>query len=205
MSTLQFTLPYFFDTLENENIVRSGMMSLNQWFDKGISPEEYMSNLDDHKDNFAHVYDEFVVPDSEAVEAIKGKNLRVLALAEVWCGHCMFCVPILLRLAERTGMPVSMLPRDENLELMDQYLTNDKRIIPIFIFIDEDGNEVATWGPMAETTRQYVDEMKKDLPAKEADDYEEKFKTMIKETSKVFTENSEIHTGTYESIVNTLS
>src|SRR5699024_12202201 len=97
-------------------------------------------------DNFLHIYDNFLLPEDEAkLAAIKEKNLRVLALAEVWCGHCMLCVPILLRLAEKTGMPVKILPRDENLELMDQYLTNEKRIIPIFVFIDEDGNEVAKW------------------------------------------------------------
>src|SRR5699024_10287447 len=180
-------------------------MDLNKWFDKGLTPEEYMDSLEYHKDNFMHVYNHFTMPDDEdKLAAIKEKNLRVVALAEVWCGHCMLCVPILLRLAEKTGMPVKILPRDENLELMDQYLTNEKRIIPIFVFIDEDGNEIAKWGPMSETTRAYVDNLKKDLPPKDAEDYKEKFKEFAKTTSKEFTENKDIQKGTYESIVNTL-
>lgn len=180
-------------------------MDLNQWFEKGLTAEEYMKDLDAHKEDFHHVYDNFSLPaNDERLQAIKGKNLRAIALAEAWCGHCMFCVPILMHVAEETDMPLSLLRRDENLELMDQYLTNEKRIIPIFIFIDEEGNEVATWGPMAETTREFVDEKKKDLPAKNAEDYNEKFKAFAKETAKEFTHNNDIQKGTYDSIVDTL-
>jgi len=180
-------------------------MDLNKWYDKGLTPEEYLDTLASHKDNCLHIYNNFTVPeDEEVLTKIKEKNLRVIALAEVWCGHCMLCVPILLRLAEKTGMPVKLLPRDENLELMDQYQTDGKRIIPIFVFIDEEGNEVAKWGPMSETTRKFVDEKKKDLPPKDADDYKEKFKKFAKVTSKEFAENRDIWQGTYESIVGEL-
>src|SRR5690625_6161251 len=53
----------------------------------------------------------------------------------------MLNIPIFLKIAEIANMPVRFLNRDENLELMDEYLTNGNRVIPIFIFIDEDGNE----------------------------------------------------------------
>lgn len=180
-------------------------MELNKWYDKGLTPEEYLNTLEYHKENCLHIYENFSVKeDEETLTKIKEKNLRAIALAEVWCGHCMLCVPILLRLAEKTGIPVKFLPRDENLELMDQYQTNGKRIIPIFIFIDEIGNEVAQWGPMSETTREFVDEKKKDLPSKDAENYKAKFKEFAKATSKEFTENNDIWNGTYDSIVNTL-
>lgn len=181
-------------------------MNLIEWFDKGLTPKEYMNRLEDHHDHFLNIYNHFSVPNEAAIlSKIKEKNLRVIAIAEVWCGHCMLCAPILLRLAEQTGMSVKFLPRDENLELMDQYLTNDKRIIPIFVFIDEDGNEVANWGPMAETTTKLVDELKKDVPAKDAEDYHEKFKAFAKRASKEFSENESIWNGTYESIVKSIS
>lgn len=181
-------------------------MNLTPWFDKGLTPEEYIDRLKDHHDDYFKIYNHFSVPnETPRLQKIKEKNLRVIAIAEVWCGHCMLCAPILLRLTEQTGMPVRFLPRDENLELMDRYLTNDKRVIPIFIFIDEDGNEVANWGPMAETTKELVDELKKSLPEKDAEDYQEKFKSFIKHTSKEFTENETILNDTYESIVKSIS
>lgn len=181
-------------------------MSLNQWFDKGLTKEEYMEALDKHKDNFMHIYNNVEIPDDHAFfQAAKDKHLRVVALAEVWCGHCMLNIPILLRLAEKTDIPVKFLPRDENLELMDQYLTNGKsRTIPIFIFIDEDSNEVGKWGPWADVTKQFVDELKKDLPEKGTEEYDEKFKDMIRASTKEFTENTQIWNGVYQSLKETI-
>lgn len=181
-------------------------MELNQWFEKGISPATYMEDLEKHKEGFLHIYENFTLPrDDDFFRSLKERNLRVIILAEVWCGHCMLNIPVLLRLAEKTEMPVHFLRRDENLELMDQYLTNGKsRTIPIFIFIDENGNEVAKWGPIAERTKQFITPLKDELPSKDAADYEEKFTKLIEFTAKSFKENSDFWYGAYESMKNTL-
>lgn len=182
-------------------------MGLNQWFEKGLTAETYKADLDAHKDNFNHVYNNFEIPNDEAFfQAAKEKNLRVIALAEVWCGHCMLNIPILLHILEKTEIPARFLRRDENLELMDQYLTNGKsRTIPIFIFIDEAGNEVGKWGPWAPATKELVDELKVGLPPKEAEDYQEQFQKLIKASTKEFTENEKLWNGVYESIKTTIS
>ncbi|WP_144460853.1 thioredoxin family protein [Siminovitchia fortis] len=181
-------------------------MNLNNWFEKGLTPEQYMDDLEYHKDAFLHIYENFQPPaDDEFFGKIKGKNLRVVALAEVWCGHCMLNVPVLLRLAEKTEMDVRLLPRDQHLDLMDQYLTNGKRVIPIFIFIDENGDQVAKWGPITESTKAFVDEHKKDLPPKDDDSYDEKFKEMVKIVAKTFKEKPDFWSNSYESMKETLN
>ncbi|RST72729.1 thioredoxin family protein [Siminovitchia acidinfaciens] len=181
-------------------------MNLNEWFDKGLTTEQYIEDLEYHKDSFLHIYENFQPPADEGFfNKIKGKNLRVVALAEVWCGHCMLNVPVLLRLAEKTEMDVRLLPRDQHLDLMDQYLTNGNRVIPIFIFIDENGEQVAKWGPITESTKAFVGEFKKDLPSKDDDSYEEKFKSMIKIVAKTFKENSDFWNDSYESMKETLA
>lgn len=180
-------------------------MSLNQWFDKGLQPEEYMQHLEKHKDSFHNIYNNFTLPaDDDFFKFVKEKELRVVALAEVWCGHCMLDIPILLHIAKQTHMPVRFLPRDDNLELMDQYLTNGNRTIPIFIFIDKDGNEVSKWGPIADSVREFVSQYREKLPPKDADNYEEKFREMVKITGKEFRENKSIWNDVYESIQDTL-
>ena len=91
-----------------------------------------------------------------------------------WCGDAMLCVPILMRVAEAAGMELRFLIRDENLELMDQYLTNGKsRSIPIFIFIDADGKERAVWGPRAPEVQRLIEEMRASLPPKDDPQFEE--------------------------------
>ena len=87
---------------------------------------------------------------------------------------------------------------------MDQYLTDEKRFIPIFIFIDEAGNEIGKWGPMAPVVKAYTDELKKDIPPKDAADYEEKFKVMIGKTSKRFTEDVDLWHDVYLDIKKTI-
>lgn len=181
-------------------------MNLNSWFEKGLTPEQYMDKLEYHKDSFLHIFENFQPPaDEEFFNKIKEKNLRVAALAEVWCGHCMLNVPVLLRLAEKTDMDVRLLPRDQHLDLMDQYLTNGKRVIPIFIFLDENGNEVAKWGPITESTKAFVDEYKKELPSKEDDSYDEKFTEMVKIVAKTFKETPDFWNNSYESMRETLN
>ena len=177
-------------------------MTLNNWFDKGITTEEYINSLEKHAEGFTNIRSNFTLPsDEEFFQALKEKDLRVILLAEPWCGHCMLNIPVLFHLAEKTDMPVRILPRDENLELMDQYLTNGKsRTIPIFIFIDRDGNEVAKWGPIAESTKQFVDKYKVNLPDKDAEDYNEKLSEMRETTGKAFREDSNLWAGSYESM-----
>ncbi len=71
------------------------------------------------------------------------------------------------RISEVANIEMSLLIRDENLELMDQYLTNGTaRAIPIFIFIDKDGNEQAVWGPRAPKVQELVTSMRATLPEK---------------------------------------
>src|SRR5699024_10093403 len=101
-------------------------------------------------------------------------------------------------------IPVKILPRDENLELMDQYLTNGNRTIPKFIFIDEAGREIATWGPVAESTKKFVDQYRQELPEKDTPGYDEKFKTFINITSKAFREDPKLWNGVYNSMKETL-
>lgn len=179
-------------------------MNLNEWFNHGINKEQYMANLDKHRDGFMHIYNNFSVPEADKSFLNEVKNVRVIVLAEVWCGHCMLDIPILLHICEQADLPIRFLPRDENLELMDQYLTNEKRIIPIFIFIDEDGNELAKWGPMAPKVKEYVDTLKKDLPEKDDPGYEEAFQKYVNTIGESFRNDDTFWNYVYEDLKNTL-
>ncbi|MFD2046405.1 thioredoxin family protein [Ornithinibacillus salinisoli] len=178
------------------------LTSLNSWYEKAISTDTYIESMEKHKENLLHIYDHFTPPeDTDFFQQVKERNLRVIVLTEDWCGDAMLNIPILLRIADKTNMKVRMLLRDQNLELMDQYLTNGKsRSIPIFIFIDENGNEVATWGPRAEKIQQFFDHAKENLPNKESEGYEEKFREMLLFITRSFRENRDFWSDVYESI-----
>jgi hypothetical protein len=61
---------------------------------------------------------------------------------------------------------------------MDQYLTNGSRSIPIFIFLNSTGKEVAVWGPRSKKVQERIDELRASLPPKEDPSFEEKQKEM---------------------------
>lgn len=74
--------------------------------------------------------------------------LRLLVLADDWCGDATNTVPILARLIEAAGcVALGIVSRDAAPEVMDRHLTNGGRAIPMVVLLDEDGNPLGQWGP----------------------------------------------------------
>lgn len=77
-----------------------------------------------------------------------GGQWRLLVLSEDWCGDASNTVPVLARFAaDAPQLELRVAKRDENLDLMDLYLTNGSRSIPLAIVLDESGTAVGRWGP----------------------------------------------------------
>lgn len=69
-------------------------------------------------------------------------------LTEAWCGDAAQNIPTIVAASLSNPLiSVKLLLRDENPELMDAYLTNGGRSIPKLVAVDEDFNEIFTWGP----------------------------------------------------------
>lgn len=182
-------------------------MSLQDWYEKGMSTDQYIDSMNVHQDELRSIYEKFTVRDEDGplFERLKNKNIRVIVLTEDWCGDAMLNVPILLKIADKAKMDVRMLLRDSNLELMDQYLTNGtSRAIPIFIFIDKEGNEKGVWGPRAPKVQSFVDEERAKLPPKEDEQFEEKQKAMYKNMTATFASDENVWNQVYESIIDKL-
>jgi hypothetical protein len=82
---------------------------------------------------------------------------KLLVLSEDWCGDASNTVPILARFAEQAhNVELRILKRDENPELMDRYLTNGSRSIPLAIVLDEYLRPVGRWGPRPAELQEYV-------------------------------------------------
>ncbi len=79
-----------------------------------------------------------------------------LVITEPWCGDAAQNLPVLAKAAEASAaIDIRLVLRDENTELMDQYLTNGGRAIPKLIVLDaETMQELATWGPRPEPLQQ---------------------------------------------------
>lgn len=69
-----------------------------------------------------------------------GGPAKILALAEAWCGDVYRELPTVAKIAEATGLELRVFLRDENPDIMDEFLSNDgkSRAIPVFVFYTAD-------------------------------------------------------------------
>lgn len=88
-------------------------------------------------------------PSPEIVEAISKITARQtwLILTAVWCGDSAQNVPQLVKMAETNPLiDIKLVERDENLDIMDEFLTDGKRSIPKLIALNDKGEILFTWG-----------------------------------------------------------
>jgi hypothetical protein len=117
---------------------------------RGIPWERYLNDeVREHAKLWRGVWERTRSP-AEQLDRLSGigGSWRLLVLSEDWCGDASNTVPVLARLAEEAPqLELRILKRDENLDLMDLYLTNGSRSIPLAIVLDESGTPVGRWGP----------------------------------------------------------
>lgn len=179
-------------------------MELYEWFQKGLTADEYINLMKQNKEEMLSIYEKFSLSaeDKSMLEPLRTQKLRGIVLTEDWCGDALLNNPILMRVAEAAGIDLRFVLRDQNLELMDQYLTNGtSRAIPIFIFINEDGSEAAVWGPRAAEMQALVMERRAGLPDKEAEDFQEKQMEVYKQLRAEYLVDSNIWQTVANSII----
>lgn len=97
-----------------------------------------------------------------------------MVLTEDWCGDSAQNIPYIFKIAEcNQNISLRLIPRDENLDIMDIYLTGGKsRSIPKLVTFDENGNELFQWGSRPAEAKKLVSNLKERGFTKE--EYEEK-------------------------------
>lgn len=99
-----------------------------------------------------------------AVATALPRGTRMLVLNEFWCGDGAQILPVheAVALASEGTMDVRVLMRDENLEVMDLFLTNGGRSIPKTVLLDQDGQVLGTLGPRPKEAMDLVKRIKSD-------------------------------------------
>jgi hypothetical protein len=133
--------------------------SLESWWDSGFTWDAYLDEeVEEHRDLWQGVYRRATTPvwTLEALEDMERK-WKLLAIAEDWCGDASNLVPVFGRLArDSEWVDLRVVKRDENPDLMDMYLTNGSRSIPIVVIMDEDCLPVGRWGPRPVELQEFV-------------------------------------------------
>ncbi|MCA0930813.1 thioredoxin family protein [Lutimonas saemankumensis] len=90
------------------------------------------------------------------------RDFTWLVLTEGWCGDAAQTLPVINKIAESNKkIDLKVVLRDENEELMNQFLTNGNKSIPKLIVVDKASNEVVgSWGPRSEKASKMVSDYK---------------------------------------------
>ncbi|BAO54682.1 thioredoxin family protein [Nonlabens marinus] len=90
------------------------------------------------------------------------RKLIFLCITETWCGDAAQTMPMINKIAVAGGVEFRIVLRDENLDLMDRFLTNGARSVAKVILLDAETHEaVASWGPRPTAATPLVAEEKR--------------------------------------------
>jgi selT/selW/selH-like putative selenoprotein len=139
-------------------------------FEQGLTYEAYKAQMTRNRERFdANEQTVELNTDDIAYFADLDGPLHVLVLAEDWCGDVIANLPVLGRLAAESGaLDIRVFLRDQNLDIMDQYLNGGKyRSIPVFVFFDAAFQELGHWTERPARLTEMQRAMRRDLFARD--------------------------------------
>ena len=102
---------------------------------------------------------------SEEAVSLTGKvnkDFTWLVLTESWCGDAAQTLPVINKFSEVSDkIDLKVVLRDENDELMNQFLTDGNKSIPKLIVIENESKKVvSSWGPRSEEATRMIQDYK---------------------------------------------
>src|SRR5438045_3571769 len=110
-------------------------------FAQGLTYADFLAQAAVNRDKFEMNYEDVPLTDSDLAffkkaDSMQGGRVKVTAIAEAWCGDVYRELPTMARIAEASGMTLRVFLRDQNPDIMDEFLSNGgkSRAIPVFVF-----------------------------------------------------------------------
>ena len=120
-------------------------------YERAMSYPVYLASIEVNRDQFQR-YDDMATlsPDDVAffkrAVAVRSGPVKMLVIAEAWCPDVYRGVPVFVRIAEASGMELRIVVRDENPDIMDEFLLDGRaRAIPVAVFYTDDLRYIAHW------------------------------------------------------------
>jgi hypothetical protein len=133
------------------------MLDFRTLWDDALTFEAFLAASTKHKGLWEGIYGIARLPEWATAAVSAGVRRKLLVIAEDWCGDASSTVPVLAKLAAGApGVELRIILRDQHPEVMDRYLTNGSRSIPIVIALDEDYRELGHWGPRPRELQAWV-------------------------------------------------
>jgi hypothetical protein len=136
-------------------------------FASALTYQQYIGQIENNKGEFDANYQGTTVSDDskkqlQALVAKANGPKKLLVLGEDWCPDVYRGMPVLARLAEAAGIEMKVLPRDQNLEIMNQYLNKGEfQSIPCALFYTGGMDLILVWHERPQKANDQMPEMRK--------------------------------------------
>ena len=149
--------------LQTSNFVENKSTSGNEQTDEKIQ----FTKLNLHR---MGRLDKTIVLDAELSHLIKdfSHSITILVITESWCGDGAQQIPWLAKISElNSNLSLKILFRDENTNLMNNYLTNGNQSIPVTLFLDSKNYEITKLSSRPDELKHLIAEWSKEDIKKE--------------------------------------
>lgn len=133
-------------------------MDLRALWERALPYHQFVQEAANNRDLWTGMYRIARIPDWAVAEArATGTKHHILVIAEDWCGDGTNTIPYVAKLADLSrAQEVRVLRRDEHPTVIDRYLTDGARAIPIVIVLDREFRELGHWGPRPAALQAWV-------------------------------------------------
>jgi hypothetical protein len=152
-------------------MVRETSVVTPQRFTEGFSYPAYIDQINVNKARFQGFYDgcQLTGEDAETLKELVAQAngpKKMLVLGEDWCGDVIRGLPVLSRIAEASGMEMSIFPRDQHHDIMNEFLKNGEYMsIPVAVFYTGDHDYICHWIERPEIAEIEMHQMEVDIRA----------------------------------------
>jgi len=161
-SSHSLSLEEFYQLVENE-------LTDNQ---PKMYETKYLTYIQDGKDLSDAIKKHLQIEKKFFNQIQKLSSLKFCMILEPWCLDACVLLPILEAISViRPELEIRLYLRDSNEDLMNQFLTNGSKSIPIAFGLDENDEEIFRWGARTALAQKNMDAML-------GQDFETKYKAM---------------------------
>ena len=136
-------------------------------FESGMKYDAWMQHIKRNIPKFEYNYAQTSVPADKAaaLKEMSAKDngpARLLVLGEDWCPDVFRGLPVLQRMAEAAGWDLRAFPRDDNLDIMNEFLNHgEHQSIPTAVFYTKDHEYIMHWIERPQKANAEMDEVGK--------------------------------------------
>lgn len=143
-------------------------------FATGQTYKDFLKDANEQLDLYQHHYNKTnISADDEHILYSLSNRLNILVITEARCPDSAVVLPVLQKWTENNeNITLKVLTRDDNLDIMNSYLTNGAQAIPKMVIFDHKFNELGTWGPRPAHIQEYFERFRSQIKSGEIDKVE---------------------------------